>query len=67
MRTIKIYKPCRRVKYKNIRMKLGNIIHQMRFHDYVRNKIVVDKKYLEESLTTLCAPSLLETMEECYC
>ena len=47
MRTIKIYKPCTRVKYKNIQMKLGNINQQMRCHNYIRNKIVVDTKYME--------------------
>lgn len=24
-------------------------------------------KYMEKSLLTLCAPSLLTSMEECYC
>ena len=54
----------RKSKIIDIYMKLRNIIRQMRCHNYIINKTVFDKKTW---LTALCAPSLLKTMEECYC
>ena len=55
-----------KTKIINVYMKLGNIIRQMRFHNYIINNMVVDKKTWNNDRQHY-VPSLLTTMEECYC